>query len=158
MAQYYAVNATNVENSAPAVKVPVGEGGGELVVYFDSFVLPNPAMSANDLIDFCAAIPPNSRLIDVHYVFPAWANSATVSLGWKANDIDPASASGITSALSVTSAGQYRMTTTDPTNAYKKFNVGSTAPQKTTQLQAKVGTAPSNTSGTNYWAVTIMAA
>ena len=153
MAQFYAVNAADNENTVPVVKIPVGEGGGRLRVMFDSWVLPATAPGANDLVDFCAPLPPNARLLDVVLVFPAWANSATFSMGWKANETDAANATGITSALAVTSAGVYRSLITDPTNMNKKFNVGSTAAYIPTQLQGKVGTAPTNTTGTNYWQV-----
>jgi hypothetical protein len=158
MAQYYGVNSALNLNLLPSAKVPPGEGGGELAVFFDSFVLPNPVLNAADVVSFCASLPPQARLIDLHMVFPAWANSATVNLGWLANEIDAANPTGIASALAVTAAGQFRMSTTGSASAgmYKKFNVGSPGQLKETQLQLAVVVAPTNTTGTNYFCATVI--
>lgn len=154
MAQYYGVNSTYPENTTPAAFVPPGDGGGTLKTWFDSFVLPSPAMSAADVLNIFPVLPPQQRIIDFWMSFPAWSNSATLSVGWLANEKDAASSAGLASAVSVTSAGQYRTSTTLSNWSCQKFNVGTTLPMKTTQIQALVGTAPSATSGTNYFVLT----
>ncbi len=154
MAQWYGVNATYPENTTPAAFVPPGDGGGTLRTWFDSWTLPSPAASGGDVINLFPVLPPQNRIIDFWMGFVAWANSATLSVGWLANETDAANSVGLASAVSVTSAGQYRTSTTLTAWAPKKFNVGAVLPLKTTQIQALIGTAPTNTSGINTFVLT----
>ena len=154
MALYYGANATYPENTTPSAFVPPGDGGGTLKTWFDSYAQPGTALLAADVINLFPGLPPQQRIIDFWMSFPAWGNSATLSVGWLANEKDAASAAGLASVVSVTSAGQYRTSTTLSNWSCQKFNVGTTLPMKTTQIQGLVGTVGTGTTGTNYFVLT----
>lgn len=155
MAQQNGTNAASF-NAVPQVKIPPGEQGGKLRVMYETFVIPSVTPPTNDLVNIGAPLPPGARIIDFKFIYPAWGGSATVDIGWLANDIDVANPVGFWSALSVSSAGKQTLSIDVPTAAGMgmKFNVGSTGPKTATQLSMKIHAAGSATSGTNIFIVT----
>lgn len=120
MSTFYGSNATLRDNSVPAQKIPAQDVCGRLRVAYDEIVLAG-AVTTSDVIKMMK-LPNGARIIDAILSSTDLGSTGTLNVGWEANGVDSAQASGIFSAVDVnTAATSVRSSSTQSSNQSKKF-------------------------------------
>ena len=86
MTTYYGANRTQTISSQPT-KIPKGESGGKLKVYYDSYTLPGAVLQVDDVIDFMK-LPAGLRVIEAILESPSLGTTGKLKLGFAANGVD----------------------------------------------------------------------